>query len=335
MASTTFVAEPRIEAWLRSQEIAFTGPTAIRLSDIDVKTSKANQARDVALVDEAVDSYLQSLKLGDKLPALLVFKRGTKYIIIDGNNRLEAARKYGSDRVLCYVASGDLSSEAILMLTLSANATNGQPVSRAWKLRQSITLIAQGWSKEITAAHLKLPLSAIENYEKQRAADQRARRLRIVGWDDLSATMREYIARLRLDTVLVMVAETAISSQTVASTEFRAFITNVNRMHSEDEQVEAVKLWARGERESAANRRRMGRVRNMSNPKQSFSTGLGKIQAFDLNHIHTMYSSELDREVLSNKTREAIQKLVAIQYRLHDHNNVDDWLMEAMTTTRG
>jgi hypothetical protein len=73
----------------------------------------------------------------------------------------------------------------------------------------------------------------------------------------------------------------------------------------------------------------------MSNPKQSFSTGLGKIQAFDLNHIHTMYSSELDREVLSNKTREAIQKLVAIQYRLHDHNNVDDWLMEAMTTTRG
>lgn len=335
MTITSFAPDTRIENWLRSQEVTFTGPTPVRLNDFDVKSSKNNQARDVALVDDAVDAYHQSLKLGDTLPALIVFKRGTKYIIIDGNNRLAAATKFGADRVMCYVVSSDLDSNALMMLTLSANATNGQPVTRAWRLRQAVSLVANGYSKEITARHLKLPVSAIDGFEKARTADARARKLRVQGWEDISTSAREAIARIKLDPVMVMVAETVIGSGVAATAEFKAFTASLNRMASEDDQIAAVQLWARGEREAAAQRRRLGRVRNMSNPKQSIVSGLGKVQAFDLNNLHTIFASEFDRETLSTKTREAIAKLLAIQYRLHDRNNVDDWFMELVTQARG
>lgn len=335
MTQTAFIADDRVERWLKRNDVTFTGPVAVRLVDIDTRMSRNNQARDVALDAETVESYRIAIRNGEELPALVVVKRGSRYSIIDGNNRQEAARLEEKTRVNCYVVDQNTTAEQLTLLTLSANATNGKSVSKDWKLHQSRTLIAQGYTVERTAAALQVPVTAINAHIKLMETAARARKLRIQGWDTLPKGTREVISRIKLDPVFAMVAEIAISAKVVADGSFKSFVTGLNRMATQEEQQDAVREWGTQAMADARALQQAGRVRRTYNPKLGLMSGLGNVTAFDTSQVHLAFAQPEERETLSTKIKEALRQLLTIEFKLHDANNVEDWVMEQLTELGG
>lgn len=337
MTVTVFGADTRVENWLRSLDIDFTGPVPVPLDSFDFRASKANQARDEALVDEAVENYSQAIKSGDILPAVVTYRRGGRYVLIDGVNRLEAARKEGVDSVFVYEVLG-CSSETIQFLTATANSSNGYAVDRAWKLQQSIQLMAIGWPIEKVSKGLHLPVNSILRHQKMRDGDARARTLRIQGWGDLSNKHREILSRLRLDSTLSRVAEVVSAANVSANQELASFVTTVNKIANEAEAVAHVQAWGADQLAHARELQRMGRKRHVANPKTGILTGLGKVANFDVRTVNISFATDADRSALSQRCRETIAHLVRIESKLHDPDVVLAWVLdnvEEMLATEG
>jgi hypothetical protein len=218
---------------------------------------------------------------------------------------------------------------------LSANATNGKSVSKEWRLHQSRTLIAQGYTVERTAAAMQVPVTSIQGYLKSVEASVRARKLRVQGWDTLSKTTREVISRIKLDPIFSMVAEIAVSAKTVADANFKSFVSNLNKLGTQEEQEVAAREWGTQALADARALAIAGRQRRTYNPKIGIMSGLGQIVAFDTSQLHLAFAQPEERDALSDKTKEAIRQLLSIQYKLHDANNVEDWVMEQLTTLGG
>lgn len=331
-STTVFVADNRVENWLKSFDIEYSAATSIRLSDINVKESRKNQARLEAIIPEAVESYQQSIRNGDDLPAVVVHKRGNSYVVIDGNNRLEAARREGAARVMAYIVNGDVSSELLMLMTLSANATNGAPMSKEWKQYCALTLISNGYTKEITAQHLRLPVSSIEGFLRAKNAEERARKLRISGWTDIPSTTRATLARIKLDSVLMLVAEAVVTFQLKNSSELNAIVVEVNKLRSETDAIETARNWCARQKEQAIQLRRMGRKRGITNPKMGVLSALGQLNSFPLGQFHTVFSSDGDREVLSERIDQGLKALAEMKAKLVGGEEAQEALLSIAET---
>ena len=63
----------------------------IAFADIDVESSKHNQARFLALHEETVLAYAAAMEQGDVFPPIIVTGTKGKYLVLDGNHRIAAA----------------------------------------------------------------------------------------------------------------------------------------------------------------------------------------------------------------------------------------------------
>jgi uncharacterized ParB-like nuclease family protein len=316
--TTLFVADERVETWLKGLEVDFTGPVAIAIDLMDFNASKQNQARPEALVEDVPESYATAIAHGDQLPALVVYNKNGKYIIIDGNHRLSAAKKRKADRVMAYVVSPETTSETIMLLTMSANARNGQAVSKSWKLQQSVTLLAHGYNEDSISKALSVPVSSIQTFRRAQTVDARAARMRITGWTDLPAQTREAIGRLTQDSVFQFVADASVSVRPSVNAEFRSFINELKRAPSEAEALEQARAWATVAIADARERRRKGfkRTPHVRNLKTGLVTGIGKINAFNVHELNAAFATDEDRAVLKSVTRTALKRLMDIHIRI-------------------
>lgn len=104
----------------------------IAVNDIDREASRLNHARiggppiDPGLVEE----YALSYESGDTFPRVVVRKHGRKYVVVDGNHRVEAADLFGVKFIEAYIADvGD--DEAIMdLLPRAFNRKAGRRTSK-------------------------------------------------------------------------------------------------------------------------------------------------------------------------------------------------------------
>ena len=113
------------------------------LEDIDGAKSLRNQARLEEAVDQdLVDQYALAMKDGDQFPPLVIWKpnRG-RYILIDGNQRLQAMRKLDRKRHDVYVVK--TTDEMIVdRITWSFNnLVNGKRLSPAEALAHAVSWV--------------------------------------------------------------------------------------------------------------------------------------------------------------------------------------------------
>lgn len=321
-----FVKDDGVEAWLKSWDIDFSGPVSVQVSQIDIRTSRLNQARPEAVVDDARDSYSTAIANGIDLPAIVVYKKGNKWTIVDGNNRVAAAQKRKHERVNAYVVAPNTSDETILLLTLSANARNGQPVTKEWRLRQSVTLLAHGYNEEVVSKALSLPVSSMKSFRRLLTVDSRAKDLRINGWIDLSSSLREMIGTIQLDKVFQVIAETCVLVRPSPTPEFRAFINSVKNAANEQDAFALAQQWSASAIAEKREKDRRGykRVPAVRNLKTGLVTGIGKVNAFNIHELHATFSTEDDRESLKATTATGIRKLLDIYSRLSSIEHTEE-----------
>lgn len=328
-----FVRDERTENWLRSEEVKFTGPSPIRVSEVDRKSSRANQARDLAILPEAVQSYRQALRSGQNLPAIVVYRRANKWMIVDGNNRDQAALDEHFDMERAYILDNSTPSETLLLLTVAANTRNGVRVSESWSLQNAVYLVNLGYTREAVAKALSVSTSAIATHEKDAEAAKRARKLKISGWDTMTMRIRQLIARIPMDKPFIVVAEAAITTKPSYTPEFGEMISSITRASSEEEAISIAIEWADAVLAQYKADKRMGkRGSHTRNVRLSLVSGLGKISAFDMSVFNATFASDQDREILTGRINAAIAKLCDMSYHLNGRDKTEDTVLAALQT---
>lgn len=95
------------------------------LDEIDEAKSIANQAREVPIDQEMVDSYAIRMQAGDSFPAGVAIRDGKKLILFGGNHRFRAAKEAGRSTMLLYVIETE-DSMTIDLLPKRLNSIEGK-----------------------------------------------------------------------------------------------------------------------------------------------------------------------------------------------------------------
>lgn len=325
-----FVKDERTETLLKNHEVNFTGPTVIKLVDIDRKTSRHNQAREQAINPEGVERYRQAMRNGDELPAIVVYKLNGKWIIIDGNNRDQAASDEKYEKCRAYIVDPNTPSETLVLMTVAANATNGMSVDKSWVLNNALYLVETGYSREAVSKALKVSVSAIEAHTRERMAGQRANQLRITNWNTMPIRVRQVIGRIRLDKPFVIVAEAAIATHVPYSADFGAIVTKINNATSEEESLEIATQWAIAITEHYKQNKRMGKQRATTNHGMGLLTGLGKVNAFNMGIFNATFATDDNRRILNERIDTALSNLFEMKCRLNGLESTEEVVLNLL-----
>lgn len=111
----------QVESKLTERKIDYDFEPNVRIADI--RESEGNQVRFTPnrAPKDRVDRYTTAMKHGAVFPAILLNERYEK---IDGNTRLEAARRCGLDTIAAYICHGVTALEA-RSLSVELNQANG------------------------------------------------------------------------------------------------------------------------------------------------------------------------------------------------------------------
>ncbi len=124
-------ANPQVENLLTSHEVHFT-LEEIRVDEI--RNVRNFQVREVAdpigayegeFSKQIVDEYLESLKRGDKFPAIVVRQTDYGYDMVDGRHRFYANKSNGAETIWAYVVPGHLSDQACRAFACLFNDIHG------------------------------------------------------------------------------------------------------------------------------------------------------------------------------------------------------------------
>ena len=336
-ATTVFVRDERTESWLKSLDIDFSGPRVIKVENIDRRASLHNQARSTAIVDEVADSYEQALVNGQQLPAIVVYKVNSKYVIIDGNNRFEAAHRRRVESVRAYIVDPSTPSEAIALMTVSANTINGARVDKSWQLTNALYLMETfGYTKERVSKIMNLSVGAISAHEKERQSGKRAHDLNVTGWDTMTIRVRQILGRIRLDKPFVIISEACIASRFSNATELNTLITQVNNATTEEDAIDLAAKWARLTVGAARQAARQGvKNRKTNNPRLGLLTGMGKISAFNLGTFNATFTTDEDREIVGERIEQCFGVLAQMMFRLKGQEATEDMIVQIIDQLEG
>lgn len=111
----------QVEAKLTERKIDYDFEPNVRIDDI--RDAEGNQVRRIEhrAPKERVDRYATAMRHGAQFPAILLNDRMER---IDGNTRLEAAKKCGLDKISAYICHGITTLEA-RSLSVELNQSNG------------------------------------------------------------------------------------------------------------------------------------------------------------------------------------------------------------------
>ena len=139
------------------------------LSRIDRDASRKNQARlDAPVLEEHVERYFRSLTQfshkpdASRFPPVVLYERGRKAVLIDGNNRTEAfTRARLSDAEAYVVTCSDVVQLARLIREI--NNINGVPLDKAQRLQHAYYEMAEfGFNAKQAAASYGLNSKEVE-----------------------------------------------------------------------------------------------------------------------------------------------------------------------------
>lgn len=305
---TTVQSSDEVEAWLTKRAVKFKRPATIDIDLIDEKASQKNQARADGVTKSVVDKYIDALRNGDLFPPVVVYKRGDRYIIIDGNHRLTASKRYGAKKIWVYEANPS-SSELIELLTAEANSRHGYGVASDWRARQAVYLVSLGHSVETVANALTMTVHGVRKALRVAETDARAARLGITDFDSLTASTKIRIAGLPTDAQFVKVVELVRETKFSAGNEFSTFVSDIRRIRSDSEALEFIEEM-RKTRLSEQSFIPTKSKRRIANPKLQVVTALGSVLALDPEQLNQIFLLAEERTEIARRLGDASLKLM-------------------------
>lgn len=313
-----------VERWLQRHKVDYAPPTDIPMALIDTKRSRANQARRDAIVGDSVDRFAAAMKAGAVFPPIVTFPASAKVVIIDGNNRHEAARKAGLEVIRGIVVADSTPSELIQLLTVEANASHGVTPDLSWRLQQAFHLISIGFTDQQAAQAASVTTQAIMTQRKLQDADKRAKALRIAGFSDLPATSRALMSVLKDEAVFFQACTTAVRTR-MNSEEIRDMLRRIKKETSEQARIEVVGV-INEERglEAAARKASIGGRSRVSSPKTALSSGIGLIMSCDPAALARQVLTIQDRDLIQKRLKDLEEKLLALLIAMETANVSED-----------
>lgn len=301
----------QVEEWIRKFNVSYSRLLDLPLSQVDVRSSRSNQARPAPVVAESVDRFVLALKAGDDLPPIVCYSNGGKVVIIDGNNRDESYRKAGRATIPAFVVAPDTPSEIILLMTVDANSHHGVTPPLAWRLVQADHLVELGLTNEAAAAAAAVTARQVMDHRRVIGAEARAKALKLSGFPDLPVNVKLRLAALKADPVFLsasrVVVETGMTYRD--ATDF----TRQIQAHAggEQNQMKFILEVAEDRKMEARRLAALGKV-PMRNPRQGLITGLGKVQHADINAVVKSTTTNVERSELSNRCLKMAERLMEI-----------------------
>ncbi len=302
-----------VEAWLQRHGVQYAPPSAVPMSVIDEKKSRANQARRDPIVAESVDRFTAAMKAGQVFPPIVAYPSGGKLVIIDGNNRQAAARKAGTDTILGIIIAEDTPSELIQLLTVEANAHHGVTPELSWRIQQANHLRSLGYSDQQAADASSIGVQQLRAARAAQEADQRARALKVAGFSAMAQVSRQSLNVLKDEAVFYQAAKVAVETG-MTSEEIRDLVRTVKSLPSEGARIEHIGSVAKTRGIERATKKALGRTMSrVTSPKQSLVAGIGKVLAVDEAALVRQVVTSHDRDQINDRLKQLARKLSTIQ----------------------
>jgi hypothetical protein len=149
-----FTKDSRTENFLTQMGVEFRYTNSVTLSDLADGWDKVNLARPVPVREEAVIEYATLMEGGSSAPAPILYdEKGEGYVVLDGVQRLSAARLAGYTKLAAYVVSCD-SVETLTAIRVLANIRlQGRAEPPEWTRRRAVEVLVvqQGLSADEVA----------------------------------------------------------------------------------------------------------------------------------------------------------------------------------------
>jgi hypothetical protein len=137
------------EDWLDAQGVAWEFRPDVPLDAFNEAESLNNQVRFQPLVQATVDQYATAMNEGAKFPPILVNAKRNKFVRLDGNHRVAAARAVGKTTFHAYEAL--VTGQPAVLLAFKANNRNGLPNTEEERIYHAIWLVRNGASIKAAA----------------------------------------------------------------------------------------------------------------------------------------------------------------------------------------
>ncbi len=324
--TTTSVSEQEastvtVEAWLQRRGVKYAAATGIPMAMIDTKRSRANQARKDPLVSDSVDRFAQGMRAGRPFPPIVVFSLGNKLVIVDGNNRHEAAVRAKREFIHGIVIDPTTDGDLIQLLTVEANSSHGHTPPVEWRVRQAQGLTQRGFSDNEAAEAAGITPLQLKNARSAAEADGRARKLGIHGFADLSQTHKKDLNVLKADPVFFAAAK-LVTTERLNHEQTKALIRDIKAGRSEAEQLAIVAEQAASYELEQATKKAM--KKGVSSPKNSLAAGIGLVLKCDPHMLVSQIVTAHDRDTIARRLREAEDAILEIHIAMEKLKDLEE-----------
>lgn len=312
-----------VEEWLQRRGVKYAPPTNIPMHMIDTKRSRGNQAREDPIVEDSVKRFTTAMKAGRSFPPIVVRPLGAgsnKLVIVDGNNRHEAALVAKREFIFGIVIDEKTDGDLIKLLEVEANTTHGATPALGWRLQQAFHLVACGHGDELAAEAAGITTQQLRNGRAARQAEERAQILRIHRFAELSSTSKQYLNGIKLEDVFHAAAKLTVEHM-LKIEQVQSLCRAVKTGSSESDQLAIVaeqkKLLV------AENAARKALSKRVNSPKNTLAAGIGIVMNTDSKQLVSNIRTTHDRDTIRQRLKEVEDKILEIQIAMEDLNNLD------------
>lgn len=311
----------QVEAWLQRRGIRYAPATGIPMTMIDTKRSRANQARRDPLVVESVERFSQAFKAGRSFPPIVVYPLGNRLVIVDGNNRHEAALRAKREFVYGIIIDEKTDSDLIQLLTVEANASHGVTPPLEWRIRQAFHLCSIGHPDDVAAEAAGISVVQLKNARAAHEAEARAKHLRIHGFSDLPATGKQYLNGIKLEPVFYVAGQLAADYKLTLD-QVRDLCRAVKTGKTEAEQLAIVAQQQQLLIAENAAKKAMGK--RVNSPKNSLVAGIGLMMNLNPEHLVGQIRTIHDRNIITNRLKDLVDKILEIQVEMEKLKDMEE-----------
>lgn len=313
--TTTSVSEQEastvtVESWLQRYEVKYAPATGIPMAMIDTARSRKNQARRDPLVADSVERFAAAMRSGRPFPPIVLYPLGNKLVIIDGNNRHEAASRAKRDFIHGIVIDPTTPSEMIQLLTVAANNGHGVTPEPGWRVTQAQFLTSIGHPDNDACDAAGVTISMLRNHRNSVEADGRARKLGIYNFKDISNTHKVALNGLKSDPVFLAAGKLVVSSE-LNIDQTKNLIREIKKGRSEAEQLQLVGELAEHYDLEQATKKAM--KKGVSSPKNSLVSGIGMVLACDPGRLISQIVTVHDRDEINRRLKDLETAILDLQ----------------------
>ncbi len=299
-----------IEAELDEAKVDWMFDPDVPLDEFDDEASLRNQARINPIDDDLVDRYAEAMRRGDEFPALLSYRaRNGNLVRMDGNHRFKAAQKEKHEAFPAYVVT-DAPPETIKILTFRANAKHGQPPTFEERIAQGVHLMDNGVRQYEAASVTGLTQQQVSKAWAQVSAERRARRMKIKGFERLSATAKARLQSVHNDAAFFALAQLAVDAA-LGVGDISRLVKLVNSERSEDTQVALIHAEADNLRQRILESAGGVIPQGTRHPRVALLSHLGALEKLDPDAVSNILVDDEERTRIAKRCRALGEQLLS------------------------